>query len=135
LFGKLSEMQKQERSKVACVDELRHGVLGTYTNHGCRCNECREVMRIYNLAKRKPCIGGCGTLVYQTKTYNQRGYNGLRLGMCRTCRTKKRRTESTVPHGTETKYTSWERCRCDLCREAARLAKAARRAKNPLANP
>ena len=36
--------------------EIRHGTANEYSNHGCRCAECRNAWRIYSIqyyAKRK----------------------------------------------------------------------------------
>lgn len=30
----------------------KHGTLTAYTNHGCRCDECRKAMRVYNRQRR-----------------------------------------------------------------------------------
>lgn len=30
--------------------DWRHGTLGGYNNHGCRCDECREANRVSHLA-------------------------------------------------------------------------------------
>ncbi len=33
--------------------ELRHGWYGTYTNHGCRCRDCRVAWAKYRLEQRR----------------------------------------------------------------------------------
>jgi hypothetical protein len=66
---------------------------------------------------RKPCLGGCGALVWtHTKS---------RTGLCPTCLGKKVRADNGPRHGTENEYR--QGCRCDLCRAAVAKARARRR--------
>lgn len=66
---------------------------------------------------RTICKGGCGRLVWTYAMAHRSGYcptcNGLRL--------------RAAEHGTEVRYSSPYKCRCDLCRQAASAAKRARR--------
>jgi hypothetical protein len=71
----------------------------------------------YNRDHRTPCLGGCGRLVWTYATPEASGY-------CPQCSGALRRT---APHGTETRYTGPDKCRCEPCRLAATAAKKARR--------
>lgn len=65
-----------------------HGTAGGYTNHHCRCNDCREAWRAVNARRR-------------AKRYAEVRHHGL---------------PSTVPHGFSA-YCNWG-CRCDVCTTA-----------------
>lgn len=76
-----------------------HGTLTRYTYHGCRCRICKDAQRDY-----------------------YRDLTGARS-------MDEYLADVEPPHGSEGRYTSrrW-RCRCEECREAARVARARRRA-------
>lgn len=70
-------------------------------------------------AKRRPCRGGCGVLVYDHYA------SGNRTGYCPTCLGEKRREVNGTHHGTEYEYRYG--CRCGDCRRAMNAARAVRR--------
>jgi hypothetical protein len=83
----------------------RHGTANGYKNLACRCDACREAWRIYH-----------------AEMMHRLGYERPRAVFLA------ERYPEPPPHGTETRYGGKWRCRCDECREAARLARARRRA-------
>ena len=66
---------------------------------------------------RKPCLGGCGRLVWQ--------HGRQASGYCPTCHGLRIRKAT---HGTEHYYLR-RKCRCELCRAASAAARRERRAK------
>lgn len=120
-----------EIAETLAANDPRHGTWNGYTNLGCRCDRCREAMQRYTRERRKPCAAtGCGNFVYGGRTWTCREYSGLRTGLCKACLTEKQRAASEVPHGTESRYTGFHKCRCDLCRSAASTARRERRRRN-----
>ena len=83
-----------------------HGTHSRYSNHGCRCEECRAANTRYNLA-------------YRHRT-------GRSLPMDEYLSQRRADAEARHNHGTETRYQLG--CRCDKCRVAAAVARAQRRA-------
>lgn len=69
---------------------LRHGTHNAYTNWECRCEQCREFVRLSTRRTRK-----------------------------NRARTNRPPRAGRVPHGTITGYTGWA-CRCGPCSQAAR---------------
>ncbi len=106
---------------------LRHGTIDGYENHNCRCDRCRAAARNYRRSLcTKPCRE-CGAPVYVHGRRNRAAWDarGHRCGRCFLA--------DNIPpinHGTESAYTN-VRCRCNACVEAARVAKARRRAARP----
>lgn len=94
-------------------DDPRHGTVNGYGNHACRCDRCRTAHTTYlreggrGSYKKDPCPL-CGQPKSLVSTYCQACYYDL--------------VAST--HGTESRYKD---CRCDLCREASRVARQRRR--------
>jgi hypothetical protein len=79
-------------------EEVWHGTLGGYTNHGCRCPACSGAMVTYNRSRfLRPCVEGCGRL-----TWHHKG----RDGRCPRC-TGAKAAESVRP----------DTLRCSTCRE------------------
>ena len=72
----------------------RHGTQNGYGNLGCRCGECREAHRVYDLEVK-----------------HRRGYSLPRDVWLRLNR------GTSAAHGTETRYVAG--CRCGQCRRAA----------------
>lgn len=68
-------------------------------------------------AKRKPCLGCCGRLVWM--------HVAGRTGYCPKCLAAKGRAERGPNHGSESEYSYG--CRCDLCKAASAEAKRLRR--------
>lgn len=68
-------------------------------------------------AKRKPCLGGCGRLVWM--------HIAGRTGFCTRCLAAKGRAERGPNHGSESEYSYG--CRCVLCKAASAEAKRLRR--------
>lgn len=91
-----------------------HGTFDGYNNHGCRCVKCKKAASDYMRARRVPCPGGCGRLVYGR-------YKPGR--MCNTC--TRERMRKPLIHGTDSGYGKG--CRCDKCRLAANKARRERR--------
>lgn len=106
------------------TDNLEHGKHSTYTNKGCRCEECKEAAREYRRSKaglpkkrgRKP------------KPIEHGTSSGYFNGKCRCdeCKTAamsylaSRRVglpEGDERHGTSNGYTNFG-CRCDECKTA-----------------
>ena len=61
-------------------DALKHGLRGTYVNHGCRCEECREANALYARRFR---------MKYRPYSYLQHGKNSTYLNYrcrCEDCR-------------------------------------------------
>lgn len=83
---------------------IEHGTTNAYSNHGCRCGECREAWRLYVTEKNH------------------------RLGRSRPKEVVFAERAAAVKHGTATKYKN-HGCRCDECREWARMARADSRRK------
>ncbi len=86
------------------ADDPRHGKASTYTNHGCRCDLCREASRTY-----PPHLAA--TVRYRRKL----GQQPRKIGI-------------TYEHGTRYGYIRGG-CRCPGCTEAMRLYQAAYRAR------
>lgn len=84
----------------------RHGKLGSYTNHKCRCDRCRKTLAAYQ------------------RDYTHR--TGLHRPMA--VYLAERAANHEYVHGTEGGYHRG--CRCHACREASRLARARRRARS-----
>lgn len=87
------------------MTETWHGTTGGYTNHGCRCDRCRKATTDYHRERR-------------WATGRSRPFDQY----------LRERYPDPPPHGTETRYTSKWRCRCDLCRQASAQARRRRRA-------
>jgi hypothetical protein len=88
------------------LDDPRHGTNNGYKNLGCRCDDCRKA----GVAWHREWLHRTGRVLPWDVYVAERRAN-------------------LAPHGTETRYTGPEKCRCAQCKEASRLAKAARRAK------
>lgn len=71
---------------------LRHGRVGTYTHHGCRCSDCLAASRDYKTEVRK-------------RQLQRRVLVDGRL------------VHPDVEHGRENSYTNWG-CRCQPCTTA-----------------
>lgn len=100
-------------------DDHRHGTVGGYTNHHCRCPKCRGAA--IDAARRRqqlPCRQ-CGEPCWA-------GTKGatVRSGLCRKCANI---AKQTAEHGTESRYKRG--CRCRPCRDAAALARRQRRSR------
>ena len=93
------------------MHDIIHGTPDGYQNHHCRCSRCVKAIRDYNRARRVPCKGGCGRLVYPQKR---------RTGFCLSCVRIK-----PLVHGTEVGYTKG--CRCPECTKASAAARRDRR--------
>jgi hypothetical protein len=105
-------------------DDPRHGTTGGYTNHGCRCPECRRAAA-EGAARRqqlpcRECGEPCWAGTKSTKI--------VRSGLCRKCAGIAKRT---AEHGTESRYSRG--CKCRPCRDAAARARRERRAKHRVA--
>ena len=90
------------------ADDPRHGKASTYTNHGCRCDLCREANRTY-----PPHLAA--TVRYRRKL----GQQPRKIGI-------------TYEHGTRYGYIRGG-CRCPGCTESMRLYQAAYRARRKAA--
>ena len=89
-------------------DDPRHGKASTYTNHGCRCDLCREANRTY-----PPHLAA--TVRYRRKL----GQQPRKIGI-------------TYEHGTRYGYIRGG-CRCPGCTESMRVYQAAYRARRKAA--
>lgn len=78
----------------------RHGTLNGYVNAGCRCEECREANRVYNMKRRAERAEGKPASEWGKK----RGHMG-----------------EPLKHNSST-YINWK-CRCDQCREDASMVR------------
>lgn len=112
------------------MSELVHGSYSTYTNKGCRCDECREAAREANRKRQAKLRGDQGYVPRKRgrKIENEHGYSGYinRGCRCDICKqgTKDYResrkdtlSEDDPRHGTQNGYVNLG-CRCDLCRQA-----------------
>ena len=97
-----------------------HGTLGGYSNHKCRCEQCRAAAAEYHRRRRVPCIS-CGAPVYR------RAHGAERY--CRACFAATLEIPLDEVHGTELGYKKG--CRCVECREASSEARRERRRVNP----
>lgn len=68
-------------------DEKWHGTPGGYTNHGCRCDDCRAALRDYQRRRRKQRIES-PTPDRVHGTVNGYGNYGCRCDRCRGAWTK-----------------------------------------------
>lgn len=83
---------------------MRHGLVSTYNNHGCRCGECREAA-----TRRRS--------VLKAVKHGQRiERNGVLV-------------HPLAPHGTESGYGYWG-CRCPFCRSAHSFDTRTRKTRN-----
>ena len=87
------------------VLKVKHGDYSMYTNHKCRCPECREAFRLFRQRYRRPVVAVCG------------------CGNA-TCTRKTRRR---VVHGLSCYFR--HKCRCDICMTAMRDYQRDRRAR------
>lgn len=109
------------------MDTWKHGKTSTYTNKGCRCEECREAVRKYQQSRAKNPGGKRGRKPSEIVHGTQTGYYTKKC-RCEECTEAAKayqmalRNERSLPegdprHGTSNGYTNF-RCRCDLCRKA-----------------
>lgn len=87
------------------VMRVTHGHYSMYTNHKCRCAECREAYRVYRQRYRKPKVTACG---------------------CGNANCQ-RRTRREVTHGLSCYFR--HKCRCGVCMTAMRNYQRERRAR------
>ncbi len=87
--------------------EIVHGTYDGYLNHGCRCDECRQAHTDY-MRIRNHRTGRCRP---RAEVFAER----------------RATAEARGNHGTESRYELG--CRCTVCREGVRQARARRRAK------
>ena len=116
-----------------------HGIVSTYTNRRCRCDECREAWRVYvkDLNKRKreanprppkPAPHGRGRRIKAEMHGTLTGYAyGCRCDRCKDARRTWVKTDRAKNHGTE--YVYHLGCRCKRCTQAHTTARDARRRK------
>jgi hypothetical protein len=94
----------QKAHRTLPLDDSRHGTLNGYTNHGCRCDRCRQ-------ANTDACRA------YKHRTGRNQPYAEW-LATVEGCH---------APHGTETRYVGGG-CRCPECKQASAAARRHRRA-------
>ncbi|MGV9668678.1 hypothetical protein [Nocardia niigatensis] len=83
---------------LAKPSDARHGRVSTYTTGGCRCNLCREALRVYTAQRRAARRAELGTV-------RGRPYATVDL------------YGNPITHGTASTYSNWG-CRCLPCRVA-----------------
>lgn len=88
-------MSAKKRPMKAGDGDERHGTLNGYVNQGCRCDECREANRAYNMARRQERADGKSISEWS----RQRGHTG-----------------GPRKHNAST-YSNWK-CRCGECADA-----------------
>ena len=125
-----------------------HGTHGRYSNHGCRCDLCKQAIRDYRaeLRVRKGLPPQEPRRAAEHGTHGRYSNHGCRCDACTKanrddCREYDYRTGRRRPmaehlaeikakaaenHATEGTY---KRCKCDACRAAATAARRSRRAR------
>ena len=88
----------------------RHGTPAEYTNHKCRCDECRDAWRVY------------------MKRIRDERKASLETGVSRPARGRGRPPKDAPQHGLASTYRNWK-CRCPACTEAHRISGAGKREK------
>ncbi len=114
----------------------KHGTIGGYSNHKCRCDACAKVWRDYcrelawDTGRRRPMEIHLNNLIAKHVHGTEGGYNrGCKCALCLTAASearKERRENGEVRTHNANGYSNG--CRCDICREAHTVYRRRRRA-------
>lgn len=104
--------------------ELVHGKLSTYTNKGCRCEDCKAAAREYRQGLPKKPKKPRQRKEPEHGTYSRYTNHKCRCEACKAAGSEyfKSRKRVVLPagderHGTVTGYSNWS-CRCEACKAA-----------------